>query len=230
MPPDSATATAVPTKGAEQGVARMVASMPAKKSPRYEVSFEPPALPASDCAARGTGMVTPSMRLSANSPSMAIITARNAGFWNWMPHPTVPPASRSVASPPARTRKLVTMPAAPARKRSRNTRRGAPTAVSTADSFSARTGRTQGIRFRISPPRKAIAMMRSDRDPAAALPTVLASASPLARTFISAISGGALTVRIRLRPASASPSGGTAAMNIPCRAPSFRCTGALKVT
>ena len=34
IPPDRAAATAVPTKGAEHGVARIVASMPAKKSDR----------------------------------------------------------------------------------------------------------------------------------------------------------------------------------------------------
>ena len=225
IPPDSAAATAVPTNGAEQGVARIVASMPARKSPRYDTACGSPAMPASAWAKRGTGMTTRSRRLTAKNPSITIMTARNSGFWNWTPQPTVPPASRSIASPPASSMKLDTMPAAPARKRSRNWRRGAPTADNTDDSFSASTGRTQGIRLRISPPRSARSIILTDRpaamdgDPAEPLAAATATAN-------SPNSGGALTVSVRRWPAISSPSEGTAAMN----SPSPCGSGALKAT
>ena len=80
--PVSANPTATPTNGAEQGVARMVASMPVRKSPAS--SFRGDDAPVGDtvqrCAKAGTGRINRSSMDRTNTPISNIITVKNTGL------------------------------------------------------------------------------------------------------------------------------------------------------
>ena len=91
----------------------------------------------------------------------------------------------------------------------------------TADNFRARTGRTQGIRFRISPPRSASARIRRERPCIMLLVPAVETV-----TGISAICGGALTVSTTGSASKSSRSAGTACM----KRPPSTGSGALKAT
>ena len=80
------------------------------------------------------------------------MAATNTGDWNWNPQPTAVPAARSASSAPPRPANATSTPAvyaAPCQRASPSRAPARPTA------FIASTGKTQGIRLRISPPRKA---------------------------------------------------------------------------
>ena len=72
-----------------------------------------------------------------------------------MPQPTAAPASFKPTSPPAIARKDVIIPSEEAIKLIRTVRSSAPPWETTPRIFNDITGSTQGIRFKISPPRRA---------------------------------------------------------------------------
>ena len=80
---------------------------------------------------------------------------RNHGCWNCRPQPTACPVAFSRTSAPASSQKENRMPAAAATNPARTARRSPPPWPTTASSFIDKTGRTQGIRLRMSPPRNA---------------------------------------------------------------------------
>ena len=152
-------------KGAEQGVAITAANIPVVKSPPH-----PPLPPIFAMPVIAPCPIFTANRpsiLAANSTTNAIISARNVGFWNCMPQPTVTPAARSAITTPARPRKNTNTPAADARKPPRTRPTDLSRACSALASLSDSTGRTQGIMFRISPPSSAISNTPQIADPTA---------------------------------------------------------------
>ena len=187
MMPNSATSdcdkpklTAVPTKGAEQGVASKVASIPAPKSDsnpgdelRAGIIF---------AAKAGVRNVNISNSDRVKSPIITAITPRKIGFWNWIPQPICAPAKRNAARLAARIRKELIMPAAEAKNRRLIRLRVAPANWITDATFSDRTGNTHGMKFKITPPRKA--MSHRGRDDVCCTAS-LESATPPTRTSVS---------------------------------------------
>ena len=113
---DKAKLTAVPTKGAEQGVARSVASIPAPKScirwfwVTADVSWVRRGI--SFCTKAGVRNVTISnndnVKIAVTMKSMP----KNRGLWNWMPHPICWPNWRKICKKALSNKKDVIMPAA----------------------------------------------------------------------------------------------------------------------
>ena len=147
----SAKATAVPRKGAEQGVASSVAKMPSQKLPAMPV---PPAVAIRLTADDGSSTSKTPNRLSEKINVTAIIKPINQGFWNWIPQPRDAPVSFSIVTISASRANEVRIPALVARKRRPIARLSDPD-CSTALSFMPITGNTQGIRLRINPPIRA---------------------------------------------------------------------------
>ena len=150
----SAKLTAVPTSGAEHGVARRVTRNPLEKSAPNLLLLLPPAeiwlMPA------GSGTVILSNRDKLNSTITTDMKHRKYGFWNWVPQPMLCPASCTKISPAARTAKLVRMPAVVASIRRRIVMRSCPPISAMLASLIVSTGKTHGITFKIIPPRNAI--------------------------------------------------------------------------
>ncbi len=91
------------------------------------------------------------------SAAASMIRARPAttgGDWSWKPQPTAAPPLRTATRSPPRARNVTRTPAKKARPCARADRSSPPWPASDA-AFSDSTGNTQGMRFRIRPPRKA---------------------------------------------------------------------------
>ena len=80
-----------------------------------------------------------------------------------MPQPIVEPAALSATNAPAMAAKEASTPSAVTRRPRRTRRRSSPAWLATASNLSDSTGRTQGIAFRISPPRRAMPMIEMSR-------------------------------------------------------------------
>ena len=106
--PANAKPTAVPRKGAEQGVASTTANRPSRKLRRAPVVCSPrrAAPPTSKLISN-----TPK-RLSANATSTIAMADTKSGDWNWNPQPTWPPAARTASTAPASTTMEVRIPSA----------------------------------------------------------------------------------------------------------------------
>ena len=163
-----AKAMAVPTNGAEHGVASIVANAP------DAISCQPPvpvvSLPDQRRAKSGTGNITRSIIISANPAISTIMIPRKTGFWNCIPQPMARPADRMESKPPPSTINDRIMPAADIRKDRLICIGLASLCLSMLVSFSDKTGKTHGMMLRISPPRKAnnrIGKSAANIDPAA---------------------------------------------------------------
>ncbi len=144
----SAKPTALPTKGAEQGVARRVANAPVRKdSASGPVARAPPGI----ASGAGSLIVAQSNGLAANSVASRAKPARNQGSWNLVRQPMLAHDAFRAISTKAMTRNDTSMPAEVARRPVRTARRSAPAYRVSADAFGESTGRTQGIRLRTRP-------------------------------------------------------------------------------
>ncbi len=161
-PLDRAKAIAVPTKGAEHGVASSVANTPVQKAP-----ITPADGLASETRFKDRGAVNSKRpkRLPEKRAIIRLIKATNIGSWNCIPHPTATPKFFRVIAPTANTQKVNKMPKEVAKKPNRIERRSLSEWLSTLVSLIAKTGRTQGIKLRIKPPKRAIAMMIRNCEP-----------------------------------------------------------------
>ena len=109
----------------------------------------------------GSGISNQPHRFAANTTTTTAMPERNHGFWNCRPQPTASPASLRPARAAASSRNAATIPADVARKAARTSPCARASSFTTLASFIASTGSTQGIRFRISPPRSATASIAS---------------------------------------------------------------------
>ena len=147
----SAKPSAVPRKGAEQGVAISVAKKPVTRWPASP----------SDGPDEPTFASDPGRWIS-NSPHMLSVKRRittasaptKSGSWNWIPQPTATPAARAPIAAPASSRKERMIPAAVARLPVVRARLPPSALFISPKTLSDSTGSTHGIAFRISPPRK----------------------------------------------------------------------------
>ncbi len=100
----SANATALPTKGAEQGVDMMAANQP--------LTSEPHALPSSSSLPSVEMRIsnTPSA-LRAKTKTMVVSAATKGGCWNCMPQPSRRPDALSATTTAAMARNRLTVPA-----------------------------------------------------------------------------------------------------------------------
>ena len=112
-------------------------------------------------------------RFSATASITKASTATTGGDCSWKPQPIAEPAAFSAMSPLARARNVRTEPAPKASPCLRASAWAPPWPARDA-AFIARIGNTQGIRLRISPPRKAKAA-------AAARPRLVSPAGGLGR-------------------------------------------------
>ena len=223
-PRDRAKPTAVPRNGAEHGVASSVAKPPERKCPaRPRTRLAPPPTLASH---RGSPTSKNPHRLQANSATIRIMAMRNQDCWNWMPQPTAMPAALTHTSAPARSRNETTMPAAEAKKLRLTARRSPPPWPTTPRSLIERTGSTQGMRLRISPPSTARTRMSGSDSVASvtARGTVPGGDATTARvrSAVRAPSTRVMVRRVPAKPVSGAPSTETS-RRAPLP-PSFRLT------
>ena len=152
--PASANAIAVPRNGAEQGVAMTAPKNPVAKSAPYPAV--PPAFINRVVRAAGKENSNSPNRFAVNRPRIRSIRTRNVGLWNWSPQPTATPifcnAKRTAASAHIKTM----TPAAAAKKPALTWALPRPSDFRAEDNLIDRTGSTQGMAFRIKPPRKAM--------------------------------------------------------------------------
>ena len=138
-------------KGAVQGAATTTASTPVKKAP------DPPGRrdrrePPSRCSPPPISKAP--ARFSATASIRSASPATTAGDWSWKPQPIACPPARKISRTAANRAKLTSTPAVKARP-SRRASAGAWAERVSDAAFIARTGKTHGIRLRISPPRRA---------------------------------------------------------------------------
>ena len=126
-------------KGAVQGVATRTERAPVPSPPMRPPKEGPP-------TAKTPERFSPTASISQAMP------ATKTGEVNWKPQPAATPAARAATSAPPMARKASTTPAAWARAAPRTAARGAPERRAMPMAFIARTGKTQGMRLRISPP------------------------------------------------------------------------------
>ncbi len=143
----------MPRNGAEQGVASTAAKAPAAKSP----ACPPRPCASALCQEEGRAASQAPASEAANSARIRISAARNTGDWNCTPQPTDSPAARAAITTPASAIAKAITPAAEARNPVRTRAADCPAPATAPASLIVRTGSTQGIRFRISPPRNAAA-------------------------------------------------------------------------
>ncbi len=108
----SANATAVPRKGAEQGVASRVAKLPCRKWPPRPL---PPLVARRVLRLLGRRISNSPSRLAQNSRVISTIKPIKPALWNWMPQPTAPCVARSRLLMAASTQKEAMIPALAAR-------------------------------------------------------------------------------------------------------------------
>ena len=209
-PPASAKPTAVPTNGAEHGVASKVANAPMTKLPISPLP-SPPAWPAKLVMVDGSTISKKPQRLQANSATMTATAAMNTGCWNWMPQPTASPADFSAINPEASSSSEKMMPAAVARKLARTVAGGALPYLTRDISFNDSTGKTQGIRLRIRPPSSAKANMKTP----VRIDDIWPAPTPAAMTALcSTARRPSTSVIVTGRPASVAPAGSSPVMAI----------------
>ena len=96
---------------------------------------------------------------NVNRPKIRSMTIKKIGLWNWNPQPICSPEIRTSAVPNANIAKLARIPNAPVKNRIRIKVRLWPVELTMDASLIPSTGKTHGIKLRISPPRKANAMI-----------------------------------------------------------------------
>ena len=147
----SAAPSAGARKGALQGVAATVARTPVRKEPvRPDFDCRPDPIP----VAVRPNSNTPLM-LSANASIAAASPKTNAGDCSWNPHPSWLPPARRIASRPARAQNESSTPAAKTIPWRVTFLRSAPAWLTKPRIFIPSTGKTHGMRLRMSPPTKA---------------------------------------------------------------------------